>query len=400
MAACFAVLACWLGQARAQALSVNGFGDLRLVVPSGQRPSIDGGLAKLGTVDDRSAALRLSELIADIRVDATPDLMAFSTVRYDRDQKTALDVLEAYARYQPNTSGPVRWTIKLGAFFPPISLENEAVGWSSPWSLTSSAINSWVGEELRTIGGEATAEWRFDGGKVEAQGAVFGWNDPAGALLADRGWALNDRPVGLVDTIRLPDAIGIQFHSPTPVRSSDIMEIDNAPGWYAGISARGDDLGRLSVLRYENRADPALDRNDTYAWRTEFTSVGLETGIGDVTILAQAMDGFTEIDPSPSIHNGTDFQSAYLLAGWTIDDWTLAARAEVFATQNHHPGTGLRLSEHGDAFTAAAGWKPKRWLRLTAEIVRLESVRQQRIVVGLAPDEVETELQLSARLFF
>ena len=45
--------------------------------------------------------------------------------------------------------------MKTGAFFPTISLENDDLGWTSPYTLTPSAINSWIGDELRTIGSEA-----------------------------------------------------------------------------------------------------------------------------------------------------------------------------------------------------------------------------------------------------
>jgi hypothetical protein len=33
-----------------------------------------------------------------------------------------------------------------------MSLENRAGGWKTPYTITPSAISSWVGEELRTIG--------------------------------------------------------------------------------------------------------------------------------------------------------------------------------------------------------------------------------------------------------
>ena len=71
-------------------------------------------------------------------------------------QRSGVDALEAYARYSPQTSGDWQWSVKAGAFFPPISLENTEVGWTSPWTLTPSAINSWVGEEVKVVGGEAT----------------------------------------------------------------------------------------------------------------------------------------------------------------------------------------------------------------------------------------------------
>ena len=143
-----------------------------------------------------------------------------------------------------------------------------------------------------------------------------------------------------------------------------------------------------------------MDRNDVYAWRTYFTNVGAEADIGEVVLLAQAMTGSTEIVPFPGFDDITDFQSAFLLAGWDVGDWTLAGRVEGFATQNHHPGAGVFFSEHGNALTGAVSWKPERWLRLTAEMLHVYSFRQQRTVVGQNPAETENQFQLSLRLIY
>ena len=75
----------------------------------------------------------------------------------------------------------------------PVSLENRGVGWSDVYSITPSALNTWTGEEFRTIGAELEGRWLGAShgylGDVALVGAVYGWNDPAGALIADRGYA-------------------------------------------------------------------------------------------------------------------------------------------------------------------------------------------------------------------
>ena len=116
---------------------------------------------------------------------------------------------------------------------PPISLENTEIGWTSYWTLTPSAINSWVGDELRTIGSEAKLEWRSDMRTLSVTGAAFGFNDPAGVMIADRGWALDDRPTGLLEHSREPDAIAISFGEPIPYQAHLFAEIDHRVGWYA-----------------------------------------------------------------------------------------------------------------------------------------------------------------------
>lgn len=89
------------------------------------------------------------------------------------EQRTFVDVLETYVRYRPNSITPLRWSVKVGAFFSPISLENTEIGWTSYWTLTPYALNSWVGEELRTIGSEGQLDWRRDSGTIALTGAVF-----------------------------------------------------------------------------------------------------------------------------------------------------------------------------------------------------------------------------------
>lgn len=192
------------------ALEINGQAliDARLVSGGGERGWLDGGLGK-GRYGEGDAALRVGEahLLGDVSL--VDGLLLRGHVRAEIEQKTVVDVIEAYARWQPSFEGRSRpLTVKLGAFFPPISLENDGVAWSALYTISPSAINSWVGEELRTIGAEATYVWQPGRLRIDMTGAIFGWNDPAGTLLADRGWALHDRWAGLIESTRLPDNFG------------------------------------------------------------------------------------------------------------------------------------------------------------------------------------------------
>jgi hypothetical protein len=384
--------------AAAQTLEYSGYVDFRAVMPSTQRDWSDGGLGKLRY--DGGGPDPFAEAAIDATLKLASGLSAQATLRAAPDQKTALDVTEAYVKYVPIDRAGWRWTSKFGFFIPPVSLENESVGWTSPWTLTPSAINSWVGEELRTVGGETQIEWRYRSGAVALTGAVLGWNDPAGVVLADRGWAFDDRPTGLFGQVRLPDASAVAQRHAGPLTEAPFREIDNEPGWYAGVTWRGDGLGRVAFLRYENRANPALARGGEFAWRTEFNSLGVEADLGDVVLLGQAMSGWTEIAPTPSFNSVTDFQAGYLLAGYYFGDFRIAGRIDVFATQENHPGASPHLSERGHAFTVSGAWTPVRWLRVSAELLDVVSFRAQRAIVGLNPAANEVQIQLSTRLFF
>src|SRR5262249_44709091 len=150
-------------------------------------------------------------------------------------------------------------------------------------------INSWIGDELRTIGGEVTVERRLESSTIGLVGAVYAWNEPTGALLADRGWAFDSRPIGLFGSVRLPDAMARTQRRAGPFWERPFTQMDSQPGWYAGASWRDDEIGRINILRYDNRADPSAKRDGVFAWNTTFTSAGFETALNDVVLLMQAM---------------------------------------------------------------------------------------------------------------
>ena len=162
------------GIARAQDLSVNGVVDLGLSIPSQTTPWLKGGFGKLDNGGGGGKSIApVGQALADLRLDLDPSLGVFATARFAPDQHAPFDVLEAYARYQPVSTANWLWSVKLGAFFPPISLENESVGWTSPWTVTPSAINSWVGDELRTIGGDQSRmALRYGPGRSDGCGVL------------------------------------------------------------------------------------------------------------------------------------------------------------------------------------------------------------------------------------
>src|SRR4029453_8098173 len=71
--------------------------------------------------------------------------------------------------------------------------EHEGPDWHVADTVTPSAINSWIGEEVRPAAVETTVDARVGSGRLVATAALFAANDPGGTLLALRGWALHDR---------------------------------------------------------------------------------------------------------------------------------------------------------------------------------------------------------------
>ena len=387
--------------AQAQA-AWHGYLDLRLAAPASEQDWGDGGLGKTriggGNVDaSASAALGASFQLA-------PELLAAAELQVQPEQERAADVLEAWVRWRPVSTTPWRWSLRAGVFFPPVSLENDGPGWTSAWTLTPSAINSWVGEELRATGAEFRLEHRARAGTWSATIAAFGRNDPAGDLLASRGWAMGDLTTGAFGTLREPDVYAPVARTTAPVMFHPFREIDHRVGWYGALQWDGAGGRGLTLLRYDNRADPTAwewqGRRKVFAWHTRFWSLGGQARIGDITLLAQAMRGATAFEPQPGLYLDTELAAGYLLAGWDRGAWQPALRLDWFQLRQLPDTLAAPLSEHGNALTAALNWRPRDGWRITAELLRVASARDQRKLEGRDARTTELQAQLSVRWYF
>ena len=403
-AVALAMLACAgaMPMAVAQDLGAHGYLDCRLIARASERSWADGGLGKtrFGSGGTTATCVQAG-LVATAQL--TPALLALVDLQYQTTDHNAFSALEAYLRYRPVSTTPLRWSVKVGEFFPPVSLENDAIGWTSPWTLTPSAINSWIGEEFRTIGAEARVEWRGAGQTFEGIAALVRNNDPAGELLAARGWSLSDLTSGIGSRVREPDVYAIDNGAAVPLRFNPFLENDARTGWYAGGSWRATGRGGVTLLRYDNEADPSTHSggaSPVFSWRTEFWSLGAEADVGDVVLLGQAMTGSTEIVPSPFFRTSTDFRAAYVLAGWNRGSVRPALRFDAFSTEQLPRDLEPRVREHGHAITVALNWRPRDWLRLTGEALRVYSSRNQRLEEGISSEQTDNQVQLSARLMF
>lgn len=268
----------------AQDLKLHGWLHGRLVAAPGETSWTNGGLGKTrfgdGGADARFGGAGLAGTIQ-----FTPALLALADVQFQNIDYPRWRCSRAYLRYRPVFLSRWRWSVPAGAFMPPISLETEAVGWTSPRTLTPSAINSWVGEELRTVGAEGRVEWRGDVDTWELRSALFRRNAPAGNLLAARGWSLSDLTYGLGSRLREPDAMVRGDGRQPPGRYDPFQNIGNRNGWYADLSWRAPRWGKVSLMRYDNRADPATHSDSgVCAWHTCFWTLGAIADTGPINL--------------------------------------------------------------------------------------------------------------------
>jgi hypothetical protein len=122
-------------------------------------------------------------------------------------------------------------------------------------------------------------------------------------------------------------------------------------------------------------------------------------------LIAQGMTGTTAVTARPGVQARTDFQSAFLLASYDLDgiglsDVRASLREDVFQTRRVSV-VPSPYSEDGDAVTASLSWQGSDHLRLTGEVIAMNSRRLEYAAAGLGgPVRHDTQFQFSSRIFF
>ena len=370
--------------------------DARLVSSNGYLSPMDGGISAVRFDKDDSGLalgrvrLALNQPLGDLWLVH----LDFSAWGGDSDNNP-VGATEAYLQFRPYPFAGYRLRVKAGAFYPPTSLENRESGWESPYTLSYSAIDSWLAEEVRTIGVEAQLDWLgrrmghdFDLGVT---GGVFGWNEEAGGVLAADGFALTDRQTPIGGRVGQPN-VG-PFGDAVLFR-----QFDGRAGVYGGLEARWLDRVVVQALRYDNRADPTVvdTVSNVMAWETTFDSAGarLETEDG-WTAIVQGLKGNTAIAPG-GFSLVWPFKAQYALLSKRIGRHTLSARYDRFEVDTNFGAADG--AEDGHGWTAAYVFTPDEHWRFTLEWVRVTSNAYLRNdAFGFPALVTETQLQLAVR---
>jgi hypothetical protein len=378
---------------------LQGLFDLRAVHTDGAASFIYGGSGRLRFDPDHDG-VRIGRLLLSGRYRLN-DTWTFNAVggSYADPDKHPLDLTEMWFEARPFPQGPVRFKWRVGAFHLPASLENRAVGWTTPYSISSSAINTWIGEELRIIGTEFEARWKGASrgyfGEVAFTAGVYGWNDPAGDLIAGRGWGMSDRQSTLFGGLGRP-------------REAFYREIDGRPGVYAGLSWRHHDGLEVRILRYDNRGDPGATNTDDTAWRTQFTSAGVRWEPDPRwTAIVQTMQGQTYVGPDgdPEYQYAESFLSWFALVSRQWGAGRLTARYDQFSTHQRAPTEGEYTvwpptNDRGHGMTLAYLYDLTPAWQVVGEWQQVRSAFPPRAVFGEPVGISETQIQLSARYRF
>lgn len=393
-------------------LSFNIVLEGRLVTTPDSKSFLDSGLGKSRYGHEpRAVQATLAQAAflgrLDLRHDLTLHVQANIDAEHDFERR--VDLAEAMLRYTPALSDRVALDVRVGSFFPTLSLENTDLGWLSPYTTTFSAINAWIGEEVRTTGIEAGPEVRIgDWTHARLFGTIARENDPSGTLLAWRGFALHDRVSGYADRLPLPALRAFEpggLFPDQPPHVQPLREVDDRWTWSSGLSVSNPGF-RARALYQPLTANPGAFDGEQYAWRTGYWSVGAARFFGPVEILAQGLDGETRMGVTEDGSNAViaKFQAAYFLASWAVAEEArhrITVRYDVFRVRDRDrfPVDDAN-DESGTAWTFAYSYRPSPRHRLTAELVHIDSSRTNRRDLNLAPWAEEVVATLSWRVTF
>lgn len=390
--------------------------DASIVSASGHPSWVNGSAGKL-RYDDDSDGFTVSHAFVDyrLRLADTLDLNVVANM-YNDDIDAGIDLTQAYLEWRPLSLSRSRYRLKLGGFYPRLSLENRGAAWTSPYTISSSAINTWIGEEIRIFGAEFSWSRKleaFGGGHtLSLYASAFRDNDPAGGLIAWKGWSLHDRQSRFNDALPLPPLPQIQpdgvFWRQDPF-FIPFQENDGEPGYYVGAEWQYGSRFLLRAMHYDNEADPTSVVNQQYAWYTDFNHLGLQVSLpADVGLIAQWMNGETIMGPDLGQFMGpalagvhpvdNEFTSYFVLLTRPFDRHRVSLRYDDFKITERDPVPLDENAEDGYAWTAAYRYRFSDILNVAAEWLQVHSERPAWAYNGLATSRTEKQVQLSLEL--
>ena len=331
------------------------------------------------------AAVQQALLIANKPINPAWTAKAVINAYTDGDQK--LGFSQAYLAYKPLSADKIRFKSRVGFFYPALSVENTAAGWLSPYTYTQSAINSWIGEEMRILGAEASlfsnGRRRNSAWSWEAHMGLFKGNDTFGTLLSWRGFALHDRQSLHHDRVNFAPIPSVSnpdtFNSPTWMEP--FHEIDGKLGMYAGLHLAYLRKADFRYYFYDNRADPsALNRVRLYAWRTKFHSLAYQHQINPAwRVLAQYMTGATDMGPRMVY---SDFRSNYAALNYQVSKHSVTVRYDHFWVGEDDLMPQDINTSKGHAWTIAWRYRFNKHIELGAEVHANHSKVGNRVSIG------------------
>lgn len=257
------------------------------------------------------------------------------------------------------------WGLQAGVMQLPFSLEHTGLAWTPLYTLTPSALNTWLWEEGRLVGIEGEW-WRMlpIGLRFGVVGGFGFGPDLLGRLLAVRGWVLSDAQLGINSRVPLP-ARGI--------RTSIFDEQDYRPALYTLFTLSDEqERGALRLGYFDNLGD----QSTTGVWETRFGTVGaLFHPIPQMDLLVQYLEGTSHVR-TPA--NDTGLSAFYALLSYHHRGHRVSVRYDTFRLRELDDAPP-RTREYGDGVTLAYFFEFGLHHRIGFEYMFLHSHRPARL---------------------
>ncbi|MDZ7869955.1 MAG: hypothetical protein U5L02_12315 [Rheinheimera sp.] len=337
------------------------------------------GTGQLAISDDR---LTTGPILAALQINTDSPFSA----RLHLSQQAALDaasgITEAWLQYQPLPIDGYRLKARAGWFYPALSLENTDIVWSSPYTSTFSAINSWYAEELRakTLELSLSRPGRSFASNHSWQGVLgaFRDNDPLGTLISWRGFAVHNlqtRIGGRVDFAHYPSLRRFPLDL-QPDWVEPFAELDGHTGWYGGLHYLYQQDTEIRFYHYDNQADPTVFVKGQYAWLNRFNQLALQQQLSERwRLVSQWLDGHTEMGYETVL---VDYRAAFVLLNYQHDLWQASVRYDHWQQWDRDQTAGDDNSGRGHNWTVALQYPLSAQWTLLGEFSRLNSHQASR----------------------
>ena len=407
-AICSLVLAAWPAHARAQSdvIGTEAFDlnlDLRIGVTGGEASWLDRGFGKLRYGGDNGETeVRADIASADIAWKPQFDFNFSGLVSASWQpglEENEVGLSEAYLKFRSNPA-PTRFGARAGVFWPPISQEHGGSNWQVTDSITPSAINTWVGEEVKVLAFEGQAETVLGAHQFALTGAVFLHNDTSGTLLSYRGWALHDVRASTNAYLPLPP-LSPAVAPYQDEETSPFWELDDRVGFYARADWTPPWPVTFNAFYYDNRGDGISGHDMQTSWDTRFWNFGAMATLGARTVAkSQLMFGNTTVGPDTPFGYpvDVDFTAAYLLVTRELGTGSLTLRGDWFETSDNSFVAYDNNNEDGWAAMLAYKAELTDYAALVVEVLHVSSDRPGRqFYGGIDADQDQTIVQSSLR---
>jgi hypothetical protein len=364
-------------------LSVSAKGELHGLLSDSDRftnPWFEGGTGNLIRNED---GFWVGPQVASLLVDTETAFSARVNAQWHSAPEAGAGVTEAWLAWAPLPVEGYRVRGRFGIFYPAFSVENTDVAWTSPYTSSFSAINSWYAEELRARGAELSVSrpghffdsphsWTFVAG-------AFQGNDALGSILVWRGFALHNLQTSVGERVEFASYPSLR-EPPLELQPAWVeptRELDHATGFYAGVHWQYLEQTGIDVYYYDNQGDPLVFRHGQYAWRTRFLNVALEQQLTDrLVLIGQWLQGDTLMGPAAV---AADFSAWFGLLHWQQNAVFLSARYDHYRVTDRDQVVTDNNNGKGEGYTLAVGYQLHEKLSLAVEYVQLESVQQNRL---------------------